>query len=631
MRHSTEMKNSKDVNPANWLRCVSITAVLLGLAPLGDWLMWNAPGALAADSTTSASSLVNQTQPKKKDAKAVSGTSKKQPAAGVIQNNHPHSLIRRPATTQTNQGSLPASGGSASTPLPIIGASGAVSPLNRTNDSAPTSPGSTNSGMVSSPFRGAASSTGQVIAPGATRAFASMGALSSTATTSGLAGNGGGVDGPGGRSMQKLVSQMPGLVQVLSPPSAPSIVQDSAPNPGPPAPPPAPPAPLMIGRSPASLSFSAVVNGANPSSQTVSISNTGTGVLNWSASDSATWLTLSPTSGTGNGAVTATVNLSGLAAGTHNAAITITASGATNTPQTIPVTLMVTAAPTPTIGLGASSLSFIGVQGGANPSTQTVTISNTGTGVLNWSASDSATWLMLSPTSGTDNGAVTATVNTTGLAAGTYNTAVTITAAGATNTPQTVPVSLTIMAASTPTISRSPASLTFTASQGGANPVSQTVTIMNTGTGTLNWSATDNATWLTISPASGSGNGSAIASVNTAGLAAGSYNATVTITATGATNTPQTVLVTLTVTALATSSVTLTWNPNTDSDLAGYKVYRSTTSGVYGAPIATVPANVTTYQVTGLQVGITYYFVLTAYDTSGNESGFSAEVSKSIF
>jgi fibronectin type 3 domain-containing protein len=83
--------------------------------------------------------------------------------------------------------------------------------------------------------------------------------------------------------------------------------------------------------------------------------------------------------------------------------------------------------------------------------------------------------------------------------------------------------------------------------------------------------------------------------------------------------------------APTTSSLTLTWNANTESDLAGYKIYRATTSGGYGAPIATVQGNVTTYIATGLQSPATYFFIITAYDSAGNESPFSNEVSKSIF
>ncbi|HWI69376.1 MAG TPA: fibronectin type III domain-containing protein [Nitrospiraceae bacterium] len=65
--------------------------------------------------------------------------------------------------------------------------------------------------------------------------------------------------------------------------------------------------------------------------------------------------------------------------------------------------------------------------------------------------------------------------------------------------------------------------------------------------------------------------------------------------------------------------------------MAGYKIYRATTPGGYGAPIATLQGNITTYTAVGLQSGTTYMFVITAYDSDGNESPRSNEVSKSIF
>lgn len=79
------------------------------------------------------------------------------------------------------------------------------------------------------------------------------------------------------------------------------------------------------------------------------------------------------------------------------------------------------------------------------------------------------------------------------------------------------------------------------------------------------------------------------------------------------------------------ADVTLTWNANTESDLAGYKLYQSTISGQYGAPAATL-GKVTTHTLTlpQIEVDATYYFTLTAYDLAGNESGKSAEVRKLI-
>lgn len=79
--------------------------------------------------------------------------------------------------------------------------------------------------------------------------------------------------------------------------------------------------------------------------------------------------------------------------------------------------------------------------------------------------------------------------------------------------------------------------------------------------------------------------------------------------------------------AQAAGAVTLTWDANQESDLAGYKLYASTSPGAYAAPIATLPKDVTTERVTGLQTDTTYYFVVTSFDTSGNESGPSNEVS----
>ena len=123
------------------------------------------------------------------------------------------------------------------------------------------------------------------------------------------------------------------------------------------------------------------------------------------------------------------------------------------------------------------------------------------------------------------------------------------------------------------------------------------------------------------------------AAVNLSGLAAGTYNGVITVSATGATNTPQAIPVALTVTAAGstTGSVTLTWNGNSEQDLGGYKVYRATSSGAYGAPIATINGNVTSYVASGLPKGTTYFFVVTAFDNSGNESSYSNEVSRSVY
>lgn len=76
------------------------------------------------------------------------------------------------------------------------------------------------------------------------------------------------------------------------------------------------------------------------------------------------------------------------------------------------------------------------------------------------------------------------------------------------------------------------------------------------------------------------------------------------------------------------ASLLVSWNANGEADLAGYKVYCSTQSGVYGQGVDV--GNVTSYSIQSVQAGTTYYVAVSAYDTSNNESEKSAEVSASI-
>ena len=80
--------------------------------------------------------------------------------------------------------------------------------------------------------------------------------------------------------------------------------------------------------------------------------------------------------------------------------------------------------------------------------------------------------------------------------------------------------------------------------------------------------------------------------------------------------------------AATAGSVSLAWDPNTETDLAGYQLYYGQSSGNYQFTVDV--GNQTTYTLSGLADGQTYYFAVTAYDTSGNESNFSSEVSTTI-
>ena len=77
---------------------------------------------------------------------------------------------------------------------------------------------------------------------------------------------------------------------------------------------------------------------------------------------------------------------------------------------------------------------------------------------------------------------------------------------------------------------------------------------------------------------------------------------------------------------LGAQSVTLAWNANTETNLAGYRLYHGTATRSYSTNVA-VAHPATTVTVTNLQAGTTYFFAVTAYTTEGLESDYSDEVS----
>ena len=202
-----------------------------------------------------------------------------------------------------------------------------------------------------------------------------------------------------------------------------------------------------VGVNPTSLVYAGTVGGTS-SVQTVSISNAGGGTLTWSTSSNVTWLTLSPQSGTSAATVSATVNPAGLLlTGTYNAAITVTAQGASS--KTIPVTLNLAPASTSTSSFSVSppSLAFTATVGGPS-TTGTVTVNNTGTSTvtvtwydqINWLAAASADTVTIAPGM---SATVSLAASAAGLTAGSYSGTATVSGGGMT---KQIPVSLTAVA-----------------------------------------------------------------------------------------------------------------------------------------------------------------------------------------
>jgi uncharacterized protein (TIGR03437 family) len=104
--------------------------------------------------------------------------------------------------------------------------------------------------------------------------------------------------------------------------------------------------PMSLAVTPRTLSFQSTAGGAVPAAQTVAIANAGTGALQWSASTSDFWITVSPASGSAPSTLTVSVNPANLAPGTYTTNVQIAADGALGSPASVAVTLVVQGTPT---------------------------------------------------------------------------------------------------------------------------------------------------------------------------------------------------------------------------------------------------------------------------------------------
>jgi hypothetical protein len=220
----------------------------------------------------------------------------------------------------------------------------------------------------------------------------------------------------------------------------------------------------------------------------------------------------------------------------------------------------------PTISLSPTSLSFSATVGGANPASQNVTVSNSGGGTLASPTTaitytSGSGWLTVTCTGSSAPYTCKTQPATGSLAAGTYNATVKVSSSGATNSPQSYTVAFTVNPVSSPTISLSPTSLSFSANVGGSNPASQNVTVSNSGGGTLAKPTTaitynSGSGWLSVTVQGSSAPFTLLTQPTTGSLAAGTYNATVKVTSTGATNSPQSYTVAFTVNSGSTCDIT---------------------------------------------------------------------------
>ena len=207
----------------------------------------------------------------------------------------------------------------------------------------------------------------------------------------------------------------------------------------------------------------------------------------------------------------------------------------------------------------------------------------------------------------------------------------------------------------TPLIQAFPAGLALSAPKG--SNATGIFNLQKAGSTQSAYSISTNQSWISLNPPYGSTQtittevDPITVTVNTAALNVGSYSAVVYISETGP-NGSNMLRIPVSVTVGATGStppppspiggaspppppsgtgtgtVTVMWSANTEADLQGYRVYVGTSSGSR-AQVFDV-GNVTSTRLT-LPLGSTYFFVVTAYDRTGNESSPSGELSRSVF
>jgi hypothetical protein len=300
------------------------------------------------------------------------------------------------------------------------------------------------------------------------------------------------------------------------------------------------PAAPTIAVSPANASFAFTIGGANPAAQTVSV--TGSSATGYTVASSAAWLTVTPTSGTTPGSLSVGVNPSGLAAGTYNGTITVTAASASNSPQTVSVTFVVSPGTTgnPSLNIAPANLSFTYAAGSTTSGSQNLTVSSSASALSITASASGGAWLSVSPASGSTPATLKVTANPSGMAAGTYKGSITITSTGAGNSPQTVPVTLTVTSSGggggSGRLRVWPSRAVYfeyEAERSSSQTSSRTVKVSSTGSPLTYTAAANGGSWLSVTPSGGTTPGTLTVSVDATGMASGRYTGTINIAATG--------------------------------------------------------------------------------------------------
>ena len=267
--------------------------------------------------------------------------------------------------------------------------------------------------------------------------------------------------------------------------------------------------------TPAVLSFTGVDGGSNPPAQILTVSNPGVLPLQWSASTSSDWLSITPTSSDvskgGSQAVEIGVNSSLQLPGTYSGVVRFTSrqlAPTRDSPQNIYVSLTIVPQCALQITPGVLSFTDVYLQPGPAAKTINVNAAQTCSTPLRWNAiattNNGERWLHIGNTSGTTPSLPAVSINVEGLKPGIYSGTIIFSWSAGT---QTMPVTFIMGQPTAPILLTSLALMNFSGIIGQPGPPGQAITITNSGGGTLNWQASAatnfGGAWLFVAPSAG--------------------------------------------------------------------------------------------------------------------------------
>ncbi len=177
------------------------------------------------------------------------------------------------------------------------------------------------------------------------------------------------------------------------------------------------------------------------------------------------------------------------------------------------------------------SVSTVLLNYGTSATNLTFTITNSGIGTLTWNVISSANWIAVNPANGStesESDVVSVTVDRTAMSFGNHYETITI-ASNANS--KTIDVLMTIQNPNAPQLSASPVSIDF-----GNSETQMSFNIQNTGTGLLTWNVTDDKSWISISPQSGTTESEIdelVVTIDRLSQSSGTYTGSITISSDG--------------------------------------------------------------------------------------------------